>query len=211
MEPEVRTRLRAGWGLCERHTAAWLVIETAFHHRYLHGPAVLYDDLMERAQRVFAGAAALSTDGRQQRFLARRLERRGPCHLCELGLGPDSPGFVAAARLQTGRDMSPLRAFMRETEPFWRRHVCGLCAGTQDPARCREHLCAQLSAGVDDAGGSSRDMADEIALHIRRYDESFAWELRGTDTVQDRAALVAAAGWSGGWRGLLGAFGGAAP
>jgi hypothetical protein len=205
MDADVRARLRAGWGLCDRHTAAWLAVESAFRHRYLHGPAVFYDDLMQHALRAFDRAGAIAARGIAQRVLARRLRSRGACHLCELGLGPDSPGYVPGQRLQTGRDTSPLRAFMQETAAFWGDQVCGICAGNAHTARCRAHLCAELDAGAEIE--PHRALVRVLSDHMKHYDDSFRWEKRGSDTVQDRAALIGAAGWSGGWRALLAVYG----
>jgi len=38
---------------------------------------------------------------------------------------------------------------------------------------------------------------------VTRFGRSFRWELRGTDTGEDRAALISAVGWCSGWRPLL--------
>lgn len=206
MDPDVRWRLRDGWGLCARHTAAWLQVEAAFHHRYLHGPALLYSDLMERARAAFNVPAALPAGRVATRLIGRRLTPRRPCHLCDQGLGPDSAGFLPDDRLQAGRDPSSLRAFMQETRALWNPHVCGVCAAGAGAARCRAHLCEEIHAGATEIE-PHRARVDDIAHHVKRFDDSFRWEKRGTDTVEDRAALVSAAGWSGGWRGLLMAFG----
>jgi hypothetical protein len=128
MDADVRWRLRDGWGLCERHTAAWLSVEVAFHHGYLHGPAVLYADLMQRARAAFHLPAPLAERPVALRRVARRLTPRGPCHFCGLGLGPASDGYIPDERLRVGRDRAPLRAFMEQTQPFWRGFVCGICA-----------------------------------------------------------------------------------
>jgi len=202
MESDVRWSLRHGWGPCDRHTSAWLSVEAAFRHRYLHGPAVLYDDLMNRAQAAFELTGPLA-----ERRLARHLRARGPCHLCTLGLGPASNGFIAGDRLQTGRDASQLRGFMDETRSFWQDTVCGACAGSSSPIRCRVHLCAELEHGAADKLDANRLLVRWIARHVRCYSESFVWDRRGTDTAEDRAALISAAGWCGGWRGLLAIYG----
>lgn len=107
MDSDVRWSLRHGWGLCDRHTSAWLSVEAAFRHGY------------------------------------------------------------------------------------------------PSPVRCRAHLCAEIEDGAADKLDAHRSLVRYIAHHIRRYNESFVWEMRGSDTVEDRAALISAAGWCGGWRGLL--------
>jgi len=198
MEPDVRWSLRRSWGFCDRHTLAWLNVEAAFRHGYLHGPAVLYGDLMERAQAAFELAGPLV-----ERRLAHHLRTRGTCNMCTLGLGPDSQGFTVGDRLQVGRDISQLRDFMDETRAFWRDTVCGACERNSSPIRCRAHLCAAIERGAAHWLDANRSQVLWIARHIRRYGESFVWEKRGSDTAQDRAALISAAGWCGGWRGLL--------
>jgi hypothetical protein len=35
------------------------------------------------------------------------------------------------------------------------------------------------------------------------YHDSFRYDKQGTDTVEDSAAIINAAGWCGGWQGLL--------
>lgn len=207
MDAEVRARMRAAWGLCERHTAAWLLVESAFHHRYLHGPAVFYSDLMERAQRALEPARPRSMREPGCHALARRLASRAACHLCEMNMGPSSEGYIPATRLRAGRDPVPLRAFMQETERHWRAHVCRLCDGSGGSLRCRAHLCAELRSGASSDIEAQRRHVAELAHHMKRYDDSFRWEHRGSETPADRAALIGAAGWSGGWRGLLSVFG----
>jgi hypothetical protein len=78
MDVEVRWRLRHGWGLCPRHSAAWLSLEAAFRPHYLHGPAILYADLMERASAAFAQSHPM-----RETRVRHRLCARGPCHLCD--------------------------------------------------------------------------------------------------------------------------------
>ena len=50
MYTETRWRLRRHWGLCERHSFALLAIELAFRPTYLLDQAILYSNLMRRAQ-----------------------------------------------------------------------------------------------------------------------------------------------------------------
>ena len=202
MDVQVRRTLRGAWGMCDRHTAAWLTVEAAFRQGFMHGPAVMYTDLMERALRVFNVADRLSA-----RRLARRLQSRSPCHVCAMGLGPNSEGYVPKDRLKVGRDLSQIRRFMEEASGFWHETLCGRCAEILAEGRCRMHLCADIQRGNLDGLEQSREMVRRIAHHIGRYHESFRWESHGTDTAADRGALISAAGWCGGWRGLLSAYG----
>jgi hypothetical protein len=198
MEPETRWQLRLGWGMCQRHILGALAAEAAFRHGYLHGPAVLYADLMERALRAFELAGPLAAAR-----LARRLRARARCQMCELGYGPASQGFISAERVQQGRDLSHLMSFLLECRSFWRESVCGRCASDDTKARCRTHLLEDLRSDPSLDLGPHRALVKRISRHMQRYDASFRWDLCGTDTSEERAALVSAAGWCGGWQALL--------
>ncbi len=200
MELETRLRLRRAWGMCERHSVAALSTEAAFRHCYLHGPAILYADLMDRAVRAFEMAGPLAGPR-----LARRLRVRGPCLMCELQLGPNSAGgFISDERVAEGRDLSRFRSFMAESERHWRPTVCGRCACIAAAARCRIHLLEDLERNPATGLAQHRALVARIAAHVKRYSVSLRWERRGTDSAEDRAALVGAVGWCGGWNTLLG-------
>jgi hypothetical protein len=201
MTAEVRKAMLAGWGLCERHTFAWLVVEAAFRNGYLHGPVVMYDDLMGQAQRAFDINGPM-----RARRLARHLRPAGPCLLCALEVGPDSDGFVNEIRLNTGRDVRPLHRFIEGCRPHWEQYVCGRCAG-EGFARCRRHLLDDIDQGREVDIEAHAGHMKRIAAGLARFERSFSWERRGSATAEDRAALIAAAGWCAGWRSLLGAAG----
>lgn len=57
MEPDVRRRLHRAWGMCGRHAWGALAVETSYRYGYLHGPAALYEDLMDRARRTLRRTA----------------------------------------------------------------------------------------------------------------------------------------------------------
>lgn len=197
MLPEVRESLRRSWGLCARHASGWLIVESAFRHRYLHGPAVLYDDLMEIAGGAFAHHGPMAAER-----CAWRLATRGPCHLCSMGIGAQSAGFIEHEHWETARDATGWIEFLIETRPLWLPHVCGRCDGSGRPARCRQHLVEDIAGGADDVATAMMEVR-WIAGHVHRYDRSFRWECQGTDTLEDHAALVASIGWCGGWSSLL--------
>lgn len=195
---ETRRRLRLAWGMCQRHSLGTLRVEAACRHGYLHGPAILYADLMGRAARAFEAPLPLL-----RRQLARRLRERGPCLMCDLGYGPRSESFIVPQMLAAGRDPSQLVRFLRATEPQWRSAVCGVCARNGALARCRIHLREALRTGAVLELDAQRLLVAQILGHVQRFDDSFSWDKRGTDTPADRAALVSAAGWCSGWDALL--------
>ena len=194
MEPSTRLGLRRAWGMCERHAFAFLAVDAAFRHGHLHGPALLYEDLMQAALAVMGSRGPL-----RRLAVARALRDAGRCPMCSFGFGPGSPGFPSPDVAARGRDLSEIRRFALDTERAWRADVCGRCAGSGARARCRVHLAEELQAGREVAADGERARVARIALEVRRYSRSFRWELRGSDTLEDRAALVGAAGWCGGW------------
>jgi len=198
MEPETRRRLSRAWGMCERHGVGALAAEAAFRHGYLHGPAILYADLMARAARAFELAGPFAGER-----LARRLRSRGPCLMCELGFGPDSESFISRERVEAGRDLSHIRALLTRLERHWRGTVCGRCAGSRAQPRCRVHLIEELGNDPFLDLEPHRSLVYSILEHVERYDASFRWEMQGSDTAEDRASLVSAAGWCSGWGALL--------
>lgn len=199
MSPETRWRLRRAWGLCERHAWGAIAGEAAFRHCYLHGPAVLYEDLMERARAAFDTRGPWAVHR-----IARALRDRGPCLMCDCGLERRSRGAARAELIERGRDLREFRAFLTRTEPFWRGAVCGTCVGRSVAGRCRRHFRDDGTRGLADVQ-AQRELIDTTLEHLRVYSQSFVWGYHGTESDEDRAALIVAVGWCSGWRGL-GAF-----
>lgn len=196
MNPETRWRLRQAWGFCQRHALAHLTVEFAFRNGWVHGCAVLYEDIIGRARRAFGGPARLSL------WLVLRLRQMAPCLMCELGFGPDSPAAAPADLLVRGRQVAGLRAFALSTEPYWRPALCVHCAGqavTPRSPRCRPHLVTDLLARRPVDLAVQRRLVASIDASVSHYSRSFRLEFQGTDTVEDRAGLVAAIGWCSGW------------
>lgn len=192
MAPAVRESLWKGWGMCERHAWGFISVEAAFRQGYMHGPAIVYDDLMRQAERVFA-----------HRNISKGLHKKGPCHMCELGYGPDMKGAARPDIVKTGRDLKEIRAFARRTFPYWREAVCGRCAGTGSEMRCRRHLREDLSARKIRDLSMHEQLVRYIARHLSVYALSFRYEYNGTETEEDVAALISAVGWCSGWKTLL--------
>lgn len=199
MDPGIRRQLRQGWGLCERHAWTLLSVEMAFRPHFPHASTLVYQDLMSRARQAFLLMGPWKT-GR----VRRALRARAPCIMCSIGYGPESHGAAPPDVLDRGRDVASLRRFAEATRPWWEPAVCGICSGSGRATRCREHLRQELAGAaadrrLEDAG----DLVWRLSAHVSRFAHSFRWELRGTDTDEDRAALISAVGWCSGWRPLL--------
>jgi hypothetical protein len=193
MNPETRRRLRDAWGFCERHTCGYVAVEAAYRNGWPHGAALLYEDLMERAVRAFSLVGAWRLPR-----LRWRLCERGPCLMCELGLGPATPTVYAPAEtVARGRRLQPLQAFANSLRTLWEPYVCGPCTGRMSAPRCRRHLRADWGP-IDLV--TQRRIVTHIAEHVRSYARSFRFECRGTETDADRAGFIGAVGWCSGWR-----------
>ncbi|MDQ7784907.1 MAG: hypothetical protein RDU20_18635 [Desulfomonilaceae bacterium] len=195
MNPSTRERLRKAWGMCERHAWGWMVVEAAFRSGYMHGPAVLYEDLMGPAMGAFKMLGPM-----QHGRLKRRLRLRGPCLMCEEGFGPDSQGYVRTDIIRQGRDLRALQSLARRTARYWTETVCGKCSGDDSPIRCRRHLIEDAAIGQSDDFSSHRAHVTYIAQHLVAYAGSFQFEFKGTQTLEDEAALISAVGWCSGWK-----------
>ena len=197
MSPHVRQGLRKAWGSCERHAWGAVSVEASFRHGYMHGPAVLYEDLMGRALAAFE----VQGPGKLWR-VGRNLREKGRCPMCEMGYGPDSRGTARPEVVERGRDLSALRAFAGHTMPYWRTTICGKCAGNGSPARCRRHLLEDTSRSLIRDVSVQRLLVEDIVHHLEKFHRSFVWGFHGTQTDEDTAALITAVGWCSGW-GLL--------
>lgn len=198
MNPSTRVRLRQAWGFCQRHSWGWMVVEAAFRNSYMHGPAILFEDLMVSAARHHEIRGPVQF-GR----LARRLKAKGPCLMCQEGYGPVSNEFVKPNIIQQGRDLTQFRLMALRTRPFWRKAVCGSCSNTDSAMRCRIHLIEDISKGRSVDVQFHRSSVEQIVDHIGRYERSFQFDFQNTRTDEDEAALIAAVGWCCGLETLL--------
>ena len=194
MNPSTRWKLRHFWGMCDRHSFAFIAVEAAFRNCFLHGQAVLYEDLMERAIAVFKAPAPFYAYK-----IAGRLKESKSCLMCDSGYGPDSKALYHPEYIEKGRDLRPIRAFAGATASLWSPRVCGRCAGNDTPLLCRIHLREALLQGNCDLQ-EQRTYVQDIFKRISRYAQSFVWGYQGTDTPEERAALIEAIGWLNGWR-----------
>ena len=195
MVPETRWRLRKAWGMCERHAWGAVAAEASYRHGFLHGPALLYEDIMARALPPFQAAGPLKGPR-----IAWGLRHRGPCMMCEMGYGPSSPATASADLLRGGRDLSYLLAFGKETMPFWSKAVCGRCLGDGSGPRCRRHLLEEALDGACGDLAAQRALVEYIARHVSAFARSFVWGKHHLRTEEGRAALISAAGWCSGWQ-----------
>lgn len=163
MDPEMRRDLRLAWGMCDRHGVGALGAEAAFRHGYLHGPAILYEDLMERAAQALALCGPLA-----RARLARRLRSRAGCRMCELGYGPHSASFIARDRVEQGRNLSPLRAFLSQSRAHWMSTVCGRCSRSAAKVCCRLHLLEALRSDPSLDLDPHRSLVDSIYRRVRQ-------------------------------------------
>ena len=198
MSPMTRERLWDGWGMCERHAWAFIAVETAFRGDYLMGPAILYEDLMHRAGIKFSNRGSL-----KPWRIQKGLNDRGPCMMCEMKYGPNSRGAGGPELLEKGRDLNEIQTFARKTYHYWKKTVCGRCAGNSAIYRCRRHLIESISKGRVDDLSLHKKLVNRIARQIKSYMLSFRWENRATVTVEDMASLISAVGWCSGWKPLF--------
>jgi hypothetical protein len=198
MNPDTRKRLRKAWGFCERHAWGWMAVEATFRTGYMHGPAVLYEDLMERAVRFFEVSGPA-----QNTRVRRNLREKGLCLMCEEGYGPDSRGFVKPEIVEQGRDLTQLRLMAQRTFPYWSEAVCGQCDGSGSTERCRKHLLKEAHGGSMKGFHAQKALVEDIYRHLTIFSRSFWWEFRGTQTEEGEASLISAVGWFSGWKPLL--------
>ncbi len=198
MTPSTRNRLRKAWGFCERHAWGWISVEAAFRSGYMHGPAIMYEDLMGLALRAFQMHGPV-----QRGRLRRRLRQRGPCLMCEEGYGPASTGFVKQQIVDQGRNLVELKRMAQTTRRYWQKAVCGRCSGTGSTQRCRRHFIEDESLRLNGGVTDHRSLVTYVSDHLVRYARSFQFEFRGSGTEEDIAALLSAIGWCSGWRTFL--------
>jgi hypothetical protein len=164
----------------------------------MHGPAILYEDLIEPAVR------ALQLQGPLKSLrLMKNLRDKGPCLMCEMDLGPETKGSATPDLVERGRDMGELQVFAHRTESYWRKTVCGRCLGNGSWPRCRRHLLEDASQGRFKNLLSHQDLLKYIFRQITLYSRSFRWEFHGTEPEEGKAALISAVGCCSGWRPLL--------
>jgi len=202
MCPDVRRKLREAWGLCERHAWGWLSTEAAFGKGYMLRPAIVYEDLMEQTVAAFDVCRP-----RHGQKLRRNLREKGPCFMCQSGYGPDTTGIVKPELVTRGGNLSELRALADMTFPYWGKAVCGRCALTGSPVRCRKHFLEEVTFDSADEFHRHKEFVTGMLDHLVKYRRSYRWGFHDTRTEEDAAALIMAVGWCSGWRILLSIMG----
>jgi hypothetical protein len=198
MNGDVRRSLHNSWGLCERHAWIAIQVEASLRHGFMMGPAILYEDLLDRS------AAAFKTRGPlKHRQLLRKFQGKGPCMMCNMNLGPHTKGTARKELMDRGRDLKEMRRLAEMGRPFWEETVCGACQGNGSRQRCRPHLMEDIGRGDVDRLEIHEKRIHQLRHHIVLYSRSFEWERRGTATDEDKASLISAVGWISGWRPLL--------
>jgi len=99
MVPDIRRGLRRAWGFCERHAWGCILVEAAFYRGYMHGAALLYEDLLTPALSAFHDQGPM-----KNWRLARNFRPKGPCPMCEMGFDPQSKRKARPELIEKGRD-----------------------------------------------------------------------------------------------------------
>jgi hypothetical protein len=198
MVPETRWALRRAWGFCERHAWGILAVEMCFRSAIGVGPAILYEDLMERCVVAFPASGPF----RAYR-LARRLRSNGPCLICDMNVYRAGWGAASKRRLDRGRQTNALCQFALDHREHWEDTVCGLCRGNSSEVRCRRHLIEHPGSLSCHSIERHFAMAADVLDRVRVVQRSLMWEHRGIAGPRERAALLSAVGWMNGWRPLL--------
>jgi len=195
MNPFVRSQLRRSWGFCQRHYLAWLIVESSFHHNFMHGPSILMADLIELARNCL-------TRNRLPWLAAMHLRGRKDCFMCALGYNLQSKGYAMDKTLARGREVDYLLQFADETELYWRDFICPRCNDDKNNVGgvlCRLHLVQEILHNGYTHISREREFIRYLAEQIKLFARSFRWEFRSTETDESRAALILATGWTGGW------------
>ena len=198
-KPETQVQLWDSWGMCQRHALGFLAVESSLNDGWMFRPAVVYDYVIDRARIALAPRVLF-----ERTRVAASLREAEPCQACALGLDPGVRAQPAAEGIvEEARSLDHLRAFAAETRPSWEPWICGKCAGSPSSVRCRLHLPDDLETMRHPDLPAHRALVDELAARLVAFARSFGWSSRGTETPADRAALLGAVGWCGGWESIL--------
>lgn len=198
MDPQVRKRLLNVWGYCERHAWIALIVESSFRHTFLMGPAIVYEDIMKVAVKMIDARGPM----KDLQILAG-FRQRGKCIVCENVSKNERPDLVRRDLIDRGQNSAEFRRFAEKTRGHWQKWVCGRCSGENTWLRCRKHLRDDAKKEGISEMTRHRSMLHDLKKHISAYSNGFRWEMRGSATTQDMAAMIGCVGWCSGWTPLL--------
>jgi hypothetical protein len=224
MEGGIRQLLRAGLGLCPRHTWGYAASEIELWQigagaRGGHQPfdvSILYEDLLDHVAAKLRKPAGLF-----RHDLRYVLIPHEECRICSsinvAGVsGRDSTpmGYAGSTAADLARETNQLTyttAWCRETWPRWRHALCPRCAadlpnttnnkklasGNSCASLCRLHL---LNAPVTtDCAHTVAAHLEGIATRLRRLANSMTKDGRPA-APDDDSSWIEALGWFAGWR-----------
>lgn len=194
MNPQTRRQLWRNWGLCDRHTWAYFVIECELRWQPL-GTAVLYQDLLDRA--IAAWPARWAPAAVRRRTFGRRFGAGSvSCPTCEYAAHTRrAPGFAAQHRRANRSERS--RAFVTDCRSTWQRWMCPWCVPTGSGVPCRVHLAAGHPPPDHTDHGALLALQDPLRRCVRSMTHG------GQPRPETNAALVGVLGWFAGWQGAL--------
>ena len=182
--PETREYLWRSWGFCPRHTWLLATVECELRIRPF-GTTIVYQDLTRRAGTLLSIAYV------PEAVKLQRLRGRLPCPTCDyLAIAHSNPAWSLATECVNRRRR--VKAFLAATHEEWVARTCPVCLGGDGPV-CRPHMLGG-GAALGDTGRTLR----ELAIRLRTYDKSLAWQGPAA-TPRDVASLVEALGWFAGW------------
>lgn len=218
MEPGIRELLRAGQGLCRRHTWGYAATEIELWQagpRGGHQPfdvAVLYEDLCDHV------AARLDHPGLLHHDRRHILLPTTSCYICqhlpaaperEPGTSQASVGYGGVSAVTLTDEVHALthtRERCRNTESHWLVTACPVCVeavGTTDDGRSREAamVCRLHLQAAPLEAAPARQVADGLrrtAERLRGLTRSLSAGGQAP-TPEQEASWVEALGWFAGW------------
>jgi hypothetical protein len=209
MNPGVRAQLYGYWGLCERHSWAYAVVEIELWEsgggaRGGHQPfdvSVLYADLLARMR-------AEITRAHRRHGQLRAITRSGVCVVCA-DIASEEPAEMAVTH--AGMDLEKLTAeanrmehtksWLDETMRVWGPRVCPSCRRESVPEGegqlCRMHLERILEQRAID-GAALTAYLEELERSVRQLTDSMTQDGKLSSPEAD-ASWVGALAWFNNW------------
>ncbi|HEX7659081.1 MAG TPA: hypothetical protein VF444_06325 [Pseudonocardiaceae bacterium] len=190
MNPDTRERLRRSWGLCDRHTWAYFVVECELRWQPL-GTATLYQDLLERMVRSWPHPW---TPPASRRHIFAGHPWCPTCDYAEMAAG--AAWFDEEQRKANLRQRS--NAFVAGCQAEWQSLMCPWCVPTGPGIPCRQHLASGAAA----PDHTVRDALAGLRKPLTRCIRSMTHD-GPPPSPEANAALVATLGWFAGWQPAL--------